>query len=106
QWLNGEGRFREVVPFEDEQVRQKIRQTYRLQYLKDVVLARIIDDPTYTVLGSLIFFNQVEIMQHVRDNSAFLNELFGIFKTPNQEAKRKKDAVLFIQECCAVAKNI
>lgn len=106
QWLNGEGRFREVVPFEDEQVRQKIRQTYRLQYLKDVVLARIIDDPTYTVLGSLIFFNQVEIMQHVRDNSAFLNELFGIFKAPGQEAKRKKDAVLFIQECCAVAKNI
>lgn len=106
EWLNGEGRFREVVPFEDELVRQKIRQTYRLQYLKDVVLARIIDDPTYTVLGSLIFFNQVEIMQHVRDNSAFLNELFGIFKLSDEEGRRKKDAVLFIQECCAVAKNI
>lgn len=106
QWLSGEGRFREVVPFEDDLVRQKIRQTYRLQYLKDVVLARIIDDPTYTVLGSLIFFNQVEIMQHVRDNSAFLSELFGIFKSPDEEPKRKKDAVLFIQECCAVAKNI
>ncbi|MBE3043472.1 hypothetical protein IMZ48_13050, partial [Candidatus Bathyarchaeota archaeon] len=106
QWLGGEGRFREVVPFEDELVRQKIRQTYRLQYLKDVVLARIIDDPTYTVLGSLIFFNQVEIMQHVRDNSAFLSELFGIFKSPDEDGKRKKDAVLFIQECCAVAKNI
>lgn len=106
QWLSGEGRFREVVPFGDETVRQKIRQTYRLQYLKDVVLARIIDDPTYTVLGSLIFFNQVDIMGHVRENTAFLSELFGIFKSADEDMKRKKDAVLFIQECCAVAKNI
>ncbi|SPO05985.1 related to pleiotropic drug resistance control protein PDR6 [Cephalotrichum gorgonifer] len=106
QWLNGEGRFREVVPFEDDHIRQKIHQTYRLQYLKDVVLARILDDPTFSVLNSLIFFNQVDIVQHVRDNSAFLSDLFGIFKSPSNDHKHKKDAVLFIQQCCAIAKNL
>lgn len=106
QWLNNQGRYKEVVPIEDEQIRRKIHQTYRLQYLKDVVLARILDDPTFSVLNSLIFFNQVDIVQHLQANAAFLSELFGIFKSPANDLKRRKDAVLFIQQCCAIAKNL
>ncbi|KAF4450914.1 hypothetical protein F53441_6053, partial [Fusarium austroafricanum] len=105
-WLGNQGRYKEVVPIEDEQIRRKIHQTYRLQYLKDVVLARILDDPTFSVLNSLIFFNQVDIVQHLQANAAFLNELFGIFSPANSDQKRKKEAVLFIQQCCAIAKNI
>ncbi|KAM0563327.1 hypothetical protein ACHAPJ_001045 [Fusarium lateritium] len=105
-WLGNQGRYKEVVPIEDEQIRRKIHQTYRLQYLKDVVLARILDDPTFSVLNSLIFFNQVDIVQHLQANAAFLSELFGIFNPQNNEQKRKKEAVLFIQQCCAIAKNI
>lgn len=105
-WLDTEGRYKEVVPIEDEITRRKIHQTYRLQYLKDVVLARILDDPTFSVLNSLIFFNQVEIVQYLQSNAAFLGELFGIFSWPQPDAKKKKEAVLFIQQCCAIAKNI
>ncbi|RWA03438.1 hypothetical protein EKO27_g11667 [Xylaria grammica] len=105
QWLQGEGRFREVVRIEDPDILKKIHQTYRLQYLKDVVLARILDDNTFSVLNSLIFFNQVDIVTHVHSNSPFLGELFNIFKS-SQDPTRKKDAVLFIQQCCAIAKNL
>ncbi|KAI5463797.1 component of IIS longevity pathway SMK-1-domain-containing protein [Mariannaea sp. PMI_226] len=105
-WLGNQGRYKEVVPIEDEQTRRKIHQTYRLQYLKDVVLARILDDPTFSVLNSLIFFNQVDIVQHLQANAVFLNELFGIFTSPIPDQKKKKEAVLFIQQCCAIAKNI
>jgi protein phosphatase 4 regulatory subunit 3 len=105
-WLDNQGRYKEVVPIEDEQIRRKIHQTYRLQYLKDVVLARILDDPTFSVLNSLIFFNQVDIVQHLQGNGTFLNELFGIFKAQNHDQNRKKEAVLFIQQCCAIAKNL
>lgn len=105
-WLSDELRYKEVVRIEDEQVRKKIHHTYRLQYLKDVVLARILDDPTFSVLNSLIFFNQVDIVQHLQTNATFLNELFGIFSPQELDQKRKKDAVLFIQQCCAIAKNL
>jgi protein phosphatase-4 regulatory subunit 3 len=54
-WLGKEGRYKEVVRIDDELVRKKIHHTYRLQYLKDVVLARILDDPTFSVLNSLNF---------------------------------------------------
>lgn len=106
QWLNNQGRYKEVVRIEDELIRRKIHQTYRLQYLKDVVLARILDDPTFSVLNSLIFFNQVDIVQHLLQNVGFLNDLFGIFLDPNEEQLRKKEAVLFIQQCSAIAKNL
>ncbi|KAI0175901.1 DUF625-domain-containing protein [Hypoxylon sp. FL1284] len=106
QWLEGEGRYKEVVRIEDPQILRKIHQTYRLQYLKDVVLARILDDNTFSVLNSLIFFNQVDIVQHLQSNATFLAELFNIFKTPQPDPKRKKEAVLFIQQCCAIAKNL
>lgn len=105
-WLDNQGRYKEVVPIEDENTRRKIHQTYRLQYLKDVVLARILDDPTFSVLNSLIFFNQVDIVQHLQSNAAFLNDLFGIFTATQPDHKRKKEAVLFIQQCCAIAKTI
>ncbi|KAH8912793.1 DUF625-domain-containing protein [Coniochaeta sp. PMI_546] len=106
QWLNNQGRYKEVVRIEDEAIRRKIHQTYRLQYLKDVVLARILDDPTFSVLNSLIFFNQVDIVQHLLNNTGFLNDLFGIFADPNENQLRKKEAVLFIQQCCSIAKNL
>ena len=85
-------------------MRRKIHLTYRLLYLKDVVLARILDDPTFSVLNSLIFFHQVDIVTHVQQNADFLKELFGILQ--GDDSNRKKDAVLFIQNCCAVSKNI
>jgi protein phosphatase-4 regulatory subunit 3 len=106
QWLADESRYKEVVRIDDEEIRRKVHHTYRLQYLKDVVLARILDDPTYSVLNSLIFYHQVDIVQHVQTNAAFLKELFGIFSPQEIDQKRKKDAVLFIQQCCAIAKNL
>ena len=106
QYLSDESKFKEVVPIEDPEIKKKIHYTYRLQYLKDVVLARILDDPTFSVLNSLIFFHQVDIVQHLQSSQAFLSELFGIFSDGVTDQARKKDAVLFIQQCCAVAKNL
>jgi len=79
------------------------------------VLARILDDPTFSVLNSLIFFHQVDIVNHLQSNQEFLKQLFEIFaavdngdgKDPQgNAADKKKEAVLFIQNCCAVSKNI
>lgn len=114
-------RFREVVPIRDANVRSKIHQTYRLQYFKDVILARILDDPTFSILNTMIFFNQIDIVTHLQGNEAFLRELFGVFEEPepvigpslpgqqagDEEAdQRKDDAILFLQQLCSMAKNL
>ncbi|KAJ5619198.1 hypothetical protein N7510_003182 [Penicillium lagena] len=106
QYLADQSRYKEVVPIKDPIIRRKIRSTWRLQYLKDVVLARILDDPTFSVLNSLIFFNQMEIVNHIQSNAQFLRELFAVFDPRNLDAKRKDDAVQFLHQCTAIAKNL
>ena len=106
QYLSDNSRFKEVVEIKDQNITRRIRHTWRLQYLKDVVLARILDDPTFSVLNSLIFFNQVDIVQHLQNNASFLKELFAIFEPSNDDTKRKEDAVHFLQQCAAVAKTL
>ncbi|CAI7676175.1 unnamed protein product [Penicillium manginii] len=106
QYLADQSRYKEVVPIRDALIRRKIRSTWRLQYLKDVVLARILDDPTFSVLNSLIFFNQMEIVNHIQANAPFLRELFSVFDPRNTDAKRKDDAVQFLHQCAAIAKNL
>ncbi|KAK0252247.1 Platinum sensitivity protein [Friedmanniomyces endolithicus] len=108
QYLSDSSKFKEVVPITAPDIRQKIHYTYRLLYLKDVVLARILDDPTFSVLNSLIFFHQVDIINHLQQNQPLLGELFSMFADGADDVKlaKRKEAVLFIQNCCAVSKNI
>ncbi|KAM5442761.1 Platinum sensitivity protein [Microsporum ferrugineum] len=108
QYLNDRTRYKEVVPIKDPIILRKIRHTWRLQYLKDVVLARILDDPTFSVLNSLIFFNQVDIVQHLQTNGAFLCELFSLFapESAPSDANKREDAVQFLHQCMSIAKNL
>ncbi|KAL4778530.1 component of IIS longevity pathway SMK-1-domain-containing protein [Aspergillus varians] len=106
QYLSDKSRYKEVVPIRDPSIQRKIRYTWRLQYLKDVVLARILDDPTFSVLNSMIFYNQVDIVNHIQSDGPFLKELFLVFDPRNADAKRKEDAVQFLHQCASIAKNL
>ena len=61
EWLAERVVFKEVVPIQDAALRAKIHQTYRLSYIKDVVLPRVLDDATFATFSSLILFNNVEV---------------------------------------------
>lgn len=106
RYLKDNSRYKEVLSIADPNITRKIHATWRLTYLKDVVLARILDDPTFGVLNSLIFFNQVDIISHLQNNPGYLEQLFGIIDSPTANIKRKRDAVGFIQSCCAIAKSL
>lgn len=47
--------------------------------MKDVVLARALDDSTFNVLNSCIIFNQIDIINHVQHDAAFLREVVGLY---------------------------
>ncbi|KAG4304874.1 hypothetical protein PORY_001549 [Pneumocystis oryctolagi] len=106
EYLSDTSKFKQVVDIENVEIRNKIHQTFRLQYLKDVVLARVIDELTFSIINTLIFFNQVDIVQHFQHNEEFLKKLFGLFKDDSVELKRKLDAVIFIQQICNVSRTL
>jgi protein phosphatase-4 regulatory subunit 3 len=53
-----------------------VHQTYRIQYLKDVVLPRVLDDGTYATLSSMALFNSVEVIVALASDPTFLPQLF------------------------------
>jgi protein phosphatase-4 regulatory subunit 3 len=78
-FLNNTARFHQPIPIQDEAIQKKVHHTYRLQFMKDVVLARALDDSTFNVLNSCIIFNQIDIITHVQQDISFLRDVVKLF---------------------------
>lgn len=62
KFLADPARFCQLVQMEDEELVQLIHQTFRAQYLKDVILPRILDDETFATLVMMIRCNYSRIL--------------------------------------------
>jgi hypothetical protein len=89
QHLSSPSAFVPVVPSHllGAQLLGKIHQTHRLHYLKDIVLARIIEDSTFSMLNSAIYFNEVEIVNVINSQPDLLLEVFRILKKKQNESQ-------------------
>ena len=83
--------FHEPIALHDASVQKKVHHTYRLQFLKDVVLARILDDSTFNVLNSCIIFNQIDIINHVQNDVRFLGEIVDLFVNADGSTRAEDD---------------
>lgn len=104
--LTQRARFKQVIDIGDPMIVSKIHQTYRLLYLRDVILARVVDDPTVSILNSFIFFHQNDIVNYCCQNDLFLGELFRVLTSPSEPKERRCEGVLFLQQLCAMGKLI
>lgn len=68
EYLWNESRFKEVIPISNPDLINKIHQTYRVQYIQDVVLPTpsVFEENMMSTLGSFIFFNKVEIVSLIQ----------------------------------------
>eukprot|EP00798_Chlamydomonas_sp_ICE-L_P014230 gene14230-20202_t len=98
--------FKEVVPITDVSVLAKIHQTYRIQYIKDVILPRALDDATYATLTSLGLYNNVEVVSALYLDAHFLPELFSRLEKYAPEDNEWKDLVAFLQEFCTLSRHL
>ncbi|KAF9478406.1 DUF625-domain-containing protein [Pholiota conissans] len=78
-FLHNTAQFHQPIPMRDITIQRKIHHTYRLQFLKDVVLARALDDSTFNVLNSCIIFNQIDIISHIQQDPTFLRDVVRLF---------------------------
>ncbi|KAJ3117031.1 Platinum sensitivity protein, partial [Physocladia obscura] len=105
--------FKQLIPFPEALVAKKIKQTYRIQFLRDTALARMLDDATYASLNSIVFFNQAEIISwFVSPNGGeqYLEKVIGILNEedagPDAANVKREDVVLFLHELSSVAKGM
>jgi len=68
EYLQKTAKFKEVIPFSNQELVNKIHQTYRVQYIQDVILPTpsVFEDNVLSSLTSFIFFNKVEIVSMVQ----------------------------------------
>ena len=79
EFLHNTSQFHQPILLRDISIQRKIHHTYRLQFLKDVVLARALDDSTFNVLNSCIIFNQIDIITHIQQDPIFLRDVVRLF---------------------------
>ncbi|CAK9138918.1 unnamed protein product [Ilex paraguariensis] len=85
--------FKEAIPIKDPVVLSKIHQTYRVSYLKDVVLPRVLDDATVANLNSIIYANNAHVISLLKDDSTFIQEMFARLKSSTISAESKQNLV-------------
>ncbi|KAA3485643.1 serine/threonine-protein phosphatase 4 regulatory subunit 3 isoform X1 [Gossypium australe] len=98
--------FKEAVPIKNLMVISKIHQAYRVGYLKDVVLARVLDEATVASLNSMIHSNNAIVISLLKDDSTFIQELFARLRSPTTSAESKKNLVYFLREFCSLSKSL
>ncbi|GFR48535.1 hypothetical protein Agub_g10432 [Astrephomene gubernaculifera] len=106
EFLQSQVQFKEVVPISNPQILAKIHQTYRIQYLKDVILPRSLDDATYATLSSLALFNNMEVVGALMSDPAFLPQLFQRLQQADTGDVQWHDLVAFLQEFCSLARHL
>ncbi|KAK3140666.1 hypothetical protein QOZ80_5AG0404040 [Eleusine coracana subsp. coracana] len=98
--------FKEAIPIRNASVVSKIHQTYRIGYIKDVILPRALDDATLASLNSIIRANNAIVSRLLKDDASFIHELITRMKLPNISADSKSKLVLFLHELCTLSKSL
>nr|CAG4634634.1 EOG090X01QS [Alona affinis] len=107
-YLRQMAKFKEVIPITNPELLAKIHQTYRVQYIQDVVLPTpsVFEENMLSTLSSFIFFNKVEIVSLIQDDEKFLNELFTHLTDETMELAKRRDLVLFLKEFCTFSQTL
>eukprot|EP00897_Mesotaenium_endlicherianum_P000812 jgi/Mesen1/10731/ME000090S10192 len=98
--------YKEAVPIRDPVIVSKIHQTYKIGYIKDVILPRALDDQTFGTLSSLMLFNNVEVVSGLQNDRPFIMELFSRLRTRSPAEPQWRDLVFFLQEFCNLHKHL
>jgi protein phosphatase-4 regulatory subunit 3 len=105
KYLEDESNFKEILPVNDDHIKNLIKKTFKLQFLKDVVLARLLDDPSFNVISTLIHFNQVEVIKFL-ETSDFIDTLLKIYDDEKLGPESKRDGIKLLHQFVLIAKNL
>ncbi|XP_037369008.1 protein PPP4R3C isoform X2 [Talpa occidentalis] len=107
-FLTHNAKFKEVVPITDCELRQKIHQTYRAQYIYDILLPTpsIFEESFLSTLSTFIFFNKVEIVTMLQEDENFLSEIFSQLSDKTIDDNKRCELVLFCKEFCSFSKTL
>lgn len=103
EYLLDESNYRKVisVPVPQEAGEMDVfRRDFILNYVRNVVLARSVDDQTLNTLMLMIYSNQTKLLEFLQDpvaNDNFLERLFRLYSS-DRPLSKKRDGVLMLHQ--------
>ena len=104
--VEGNMSLKEVVPITDAACRSKIIQAFRICYIRDTILPKVLDDATYSTLTSMYLFNIVEVLVALNNDDAFFKRLFQKISQAEKGSETWRDLISFLQELIALTRHI
>lgn len=114
-YLLDESKFRSIIdvptPADQASDMSIFRKDFILSYLKNVVLARWMDESTMNTLSSMIYTNQMDIITYLSkpdDNDNFLGRLLLLYDrdiSDVENLKKCRDAVRMLHQYVSVTKG-
>ncbi|EFJ22511.1 hypothetical protein SELMODRAFT_416323 [Selaginella moellendorffii] len=98
--------FKEAVPIHDVAIVSKIHQTYRIGYVKDVILPRVLDDQTFANMNSMMLANNKAVVSALHSDKTFVSDLFAKLRSPDISQNVRNDLIYFLHEFCNLSKNL
>ena len=90
--------LKEVIPFNNHLILDKIHQTFRIQYIKETILASIIDDQTFSTLSNIILRNNSAIINAIKEDQEFMRKVFSSLMSNDISPEKQRDLAKFLGE--------
>ncbi|NXU35328.1 P4R3B phosphatase, partial [Drymodes brunneopygia] len=96
-------KLQEIIPIRDPELRQKIRQTFRAQYIQAIILPNPSDfeEGFLSTLNSFISSGKEEILHGLQKDEAFLPEVFAQLTSEATAGEQRRELIKFFKEFCA-----
>ncbi|GMR56577.1 hypothetical protein PMAYCL1PPCAC_26772, partial [Pristionchus mayeri] len=105
EFLYERSHFKQILPMNNEILREKIHQAYRVQYVQDVCLPApsLFEENNLSVLNSYIFFLRVDIVTLVQESEELMSALFKELVDASTLPARRRELSAFLKELCAMS---
>lgn len=92
------------MPFDDQEVIDKIHLNYRLSYLKDTALATGLDEGNLQIINNLIGNNNSDIIRSILLDDENIAKVFERLK--DKDIDVRKETINFLSEMFSISKNL
>ncbi|XP_031360378.2 serine/threonine-protein phosphatase 4 regulatory subunit 3B [Lonchura striata] len=103
EFLTKTAKLQEVIPIRDPELRQKIRQTSRAQYIHTIIMPNPSDVEVgfLSTLNSFISSSKEEILHALQKDEEFLPEVFAQLTNGATAGEQQCELMKFFKEFCA-----
>eukprot|EP00041_Stephanoeca_diplocostata_P024368 m.616145 g.616145 ORF g.616145 m.616145 type:complete len:920 (+) comp22512_c0_seq2:374-3133(+) len=104
-FLKNKAVFKDVLAIDDKEMIEQIHSSYRIRYIRDVILSGMLDDMLQSTLASYIYYCTVEVHQKLREHPDFLTTVMRALRDTTKSPEAYRDSVLFLKDLCTLPRS-